>query len=416
MVARRYVAALAALWMAVGLAAAQEPSSRGTLDGQVRVAPKRTTPVGLPQDAGPHDESTIEWWYFNAFLTAGSGKRYAVVGSFFRTGIGGKKGHYLIYALADLDKKTKTAYSVLDDANRTLLQAFLPLASLQRPDDPRPMQLLALLQKRRLPAPHRLLPGNASLAREPFRIAFGPNALAQVTDDARTWKANLRGADFRLSLTLTQPSRPAMLVGGEGRTGLVRPDDMYYLSLTRMQASGTLTRGGKTETVSGDGWLDRQWGSSWVVQDNGWDWFGLQLSDGSDLIVYRIRDNQTGKILRAEATLLDKDGRQVVDTAPVFAASNHWTDPATKIRYPQAWTIRLPKTGHVLRVAPMFAAQTIPILGIGDAIWEGVVNVAGRSGNGRTVGGRGYMELVGYRVKPASKSAGKGGAKALRQD
>lgn len=395
---KRIAAAFAALLLASATPiTAQEPSPPAV--------PSRTTPVGLPQDAGPHDESAIEWWYFNAFLTGAKGKRYAVVGSFFRTGIGARKGHYLIYSLADLDTNKKTAYSTLDRANLALLRAYLPLAALRRPDDPRPMQLLALLQKGKLPPPHRTLPRTAVVLPKPFRIIFGKNSLVQASPDARTWRATLAGDDWTLKITLAQPDRPPMLVGGAGKTGLDRPDDMYYLSLTRMRAEGTLTRKGRTETVAGEGWLDRQWGTSWVVRDNGWDWFGLQLSDGSDLIAYRVRDNATGKILRAEATLLDRDGRQTVDTAPTFTATGaRWTDPQTKIAYPQAWTIVLPQLGRRLTVTPAFPSQTIPVLGIGDAIWEGVVTASGTTNAGASLAGHGYMELVGYRSAPGKKN------------
>lgn len=369
------------------------------------VMPARTTPVGLPQDAGPHDTATIEWWYFNSFLTTESGKRYAVIGSFFRTGLSAqKKGHYLLYALADLDANTKTAYSVLDTANLALLKGVLPLLAMQKPDDPRPLQLLSALQNNRLPKPHRLHPGPAKVRTKPlFAISFGKNWIAQAAPDARTWKANLSGDDFTLSLRMEQETgRPPMLVGGEGKTGLNRPDDMFYVSLTRMTSAGTLTRNGVTEKVTGIAWVDRQWGSSWVVGDNGWDWFGLQLDDGSDLIVYRITDNATGRVLRAEATLLRKDGTQIVDKAPTFAASGTWTDPVTKIAYPQTFTITMPTAGLSLTATPAFDAQTIPVIGIGDAIWEGVVNVTGTGPNGAAITGRGYRELVGYRSKPAA--------------
>jgi hypothetical protein len=247
----------------------------------------------------------IEWWYFNAFVKgAKSGKQYAIVGSFFRTGLpGGPKGHYLIYSLADLDAKTKTAYSVLDRANLDLLKGYLTLARLRDGgNEQRAAQLQTLLQKGELPKPHRVLDTSAVVSSrpgtsEPFAITMGANALRCVSADGRTWRATLQGDDFALDLTLRQPAvtRPAMRVGGAGKTGLDRPDDMFYVSLTRMTASGTLARNGNApETVTGEGWLDRQWGTSWVVQDTGWDWFGVQLNDGSDLIVYQIRDNKTG--------------------------------------------------------------------------------------------------------------------------
>ncbi|HVK04905.1 MAG TPA: lipocalin family protein [Armatimonadaceae bacterium] len=414
----RYVRAAFAVALGLGCLAAAPAGAQGGAAAAAGLPtplapppmPARTTPVGLPQDAGPHDAATIEWWYYNAFLTTESGKRYAVVASFFRTGLTKeKKGHYLIYSLADLDAKKKTAYSVLDRSNRELLKSLMPLVAQLKPEDPKPLQLLALLQKDRLPEPHRAFPGVAKVTTAPrFSIALGEeNRLEQATDDARTWKAALRGDDFALDLTLAQPDRPPMLVGDVGKTGLNRPDDMFYVSLTRMAASGTLTRGEKAEKVTGVGWLDRQWGSSWVVGDNGWDWFGVQLADGSDLIVYRIKDNATGRTLRTEATLLKPDGVQVVDRDVTFTPRGAWTDPATAIKYPAAFGVKLNTLGHALTMTPAFPDQTIPVIGIGDAIWEGVVNVTGRAKDGSAVTGRGYMELVGYRAA-ASSAAKKG--------
>lgn len=368
----------------------------------------RTTPVGLPQDAGPHDaDATIEWWYYNAFFKTESGKEYAVVCSFFRTGLpGGKKGHYLIYSLADLAAKTKKAYSVLDSTNIALLQSFLPLAASQRPNDPQPMQLLALLQQNKLPAPHLNLNAPATVAAKPlFSIGFGKdNIFEQATPNARSWRGALKGDGWNLNLSLSQKeSTPPMLVGGEGKTGLARPDDMFYISLTRMDASGDLTMNGKTERVTGIGWVDRQWGTSWVVQNNGWDWFGLHLDDGSDLIVYRVVDNDTKKILRAEATLLRPDGTQIVDKIVTITPQSGATyvDKRSGIAYPSRFDIRIKTLGIAITVTPEFPDQTIPVLGIGDAIWEGVVRVNGTNAGGTTISGRGYMELVGY-TKPVA--------------
>lgn len=377
----------------------------------------RTTPVGFPKDAGPHDNAAaIEWWYFNAFVTGESGHKWAVVGSFFRTGFpGGKKGHYLIYSLIDLDAGEKQAYSVLDQNNVALLKTFASAQALQNPSDPRPLQLLGQLKNNRLPPPHRMSGTNAVVKTAPvFSVALENNTFSQTAPDARTWQADLSGEDWTLNLTLTQePSRPPMLVGGNGKTGLKTPDDMFYVSLTHMEASGTLTQNGVVDKVQGTGWVDRQWGTSWVAQNNGWAWWGVQLSDGSDLIMYRVRDNATGKILRSEATLLRKNGTQAVEKKPVFALlpgveDARWLDEETHISFPLRWQITLPTLGLTLTTTPAFSSQTIPVLGIGDAIWEGVVKVSGTSGTdkGRStpVTGQGFMELVGY--KPTS-SGGK---------
>ncbi|MBC8104077.1 MAG: hypothetical protein H7Z41_16005 [Cytophagales bacterium] len=396
----------------------------GSVSAQPPIPPQRTpivrtTPIGFPQDAGPHDASVIEWWYFNSFFTTESGKRYSVVGSFFRSGLTPtRKGHYLIYSLTDLESKTHQAYSVMDKGSITLLKAYTSLAALQNPNDTKAMAFLAQLQKNELPKPHRVLPVAAVMTAKPlFSLAMGENRVAQVTPDGRTWKATLKGDDFTINLTLAQPTRPAMLVGGKGKTGITKPDDMYYLTLSRMETTGTLARGGGApEKITGTGWLDRQWGQSWGVNPNvGWDWFGLRLDDGSEVIAYRLRDTKTGVSLRETATLLASDGTQSVGEATIHSYGDTFTDPVSNIAYPSVFTIHLGQPHHlILNVLPVFPNQTIPTLAGGSsAIWEGVVKIVGTRRTGPDtrlyINGEGYMELVGYKpAVPAPKAAATG--------
>ncbi|GAB4451292.1 MAG: lipocalin-like domain-containing protein [Armatimonadaceae bacterium] len=361
--------------------------------------------VGFPRDAGPHDStSSIEWWYFNSFLKTENGRDLAVVGSFFRVGLPGqRKGHYLIYSLTDLKLNRQEAHSVMDRQSYLLLRSLAQLQITAKPDDPRPYELLRLLNDDSLPEPHELLTENARVvAGERFSIAMENNSLSQVSTDGREWKAILNGSDWTLELNFSQPERPAMLVGGKGMTGIKRPNDMYYLSLTRMDVQGTISDDGVVRSVKGVGWLDRQWGSPEFVQNYGWDWLGIQMEDGSDMILYRIRDLETGNILKVEGTVLTRDGDTIVDNPSAFRRTGVWTDPQTRITFPSTFDVKLPKTGYDLKVEPIFPEQTIPVFGIGDAIWEGVVQVTGTDKNGNPVSGKGYLELVGYR-KPLPK-------------
>jgi predicted secreted hydrolase len=374
----------------------------------------RTTPIGFPQDAGPHDASVIEWWYFNSFFTTASGKHYSIVGSFFRTGLTPtRKGHYLIYSLTDLDTKKRAAYSVLDKGSVALLKAYTSLAAAQNPEDKRAMAFLGQLQRNELPKPHRVLPASAKLTTKPrFALSMGENRIAQATADGRTWKATLKGDDFTVNLTLAQPTRPAMLVGGDGKTGVTNPDDMYYLTLSRMETTGTLTRSGVagvvTEKFTGTGWLDRQWGQSWGVNPNvGWDWFGLRLEDGSDILVYRLRNTRSGKTIQAEATIIDKDGKQTVDKevviAPTTDSTKTTTDPLSGVVYPTAFTLQIPSLKVNYTISADIEDQTIPVLTPGgDSIWEGIVSVYTAGVGNSTRIGKGYMELVGYKSAAAA--------------
>jgi predicted secreted hydrolase len=368
--------------------------------------PKAEKTVGFPQDAGPHDAtSSIEWWYFNSFFTTENGRKMSVVGSFFRLGLPGqKKGHYLIYSLTDRERNRSQAYSVMDKQTFQLLKSVAQVQISQDPNDLRAFALLGILQKGTLPKPHKLLKEDARVLTDgAFSLAMDNNAVAQMSEDGREWQATLNGDDWTLELNFKQSIRPPMLVGGKGMTGIKRPNEMYYLSLTRMEVTGSLTDDNVISNIKGVGWLDRQWGSPEFVQKYGWDWLGIQMEDGSEMILYRIRDINTGNILKVEGTILTKDGETIIDTPSSFRKTETWTDPKTKITFPASFDVVLPKSGYTLSISPIFNDQTIPVLGIGDAIWEGVVTVAGKDKSGNEVAGQGYMELVGYR-KPIPKS------------
>ena len=81
-----------------------------------------------------------------------------------------------------------------------------------------------------------------------------------------------------------------------GDAGLSRKADApgaasYYYSMPRLQATGQLSRDGTSVPVSGLAWLDREWGSgSLGAHQQGWDWFALDLDDGSSLMFYALRD------------------------------------------------------------------------------------------------------------------------------
>lgn len=404
---RRTTALIASLTAAVAVlshAAIAAPPAK-------KPAPKPTPAPRLPQfprDAGPHDFSNLEWWYVYSFLTTESGKKYAVVTSFFRTGLSTtKKGHYLIYSLADLDEKQHSAYSILDKTNVNLLQSALPLLMATRPNDDKLFELAAYLRRGTLPAPHQKLGVDAVVRKKPrFSISMETNTLSQESDDGRTWHTTLGGDDWQASLDLTQPTRPALLPGGGGQMRAVQNNGLYYLTLSRMDVTGTLTIDGEIENVTGSGWLDRQWGSPGFIASYGWDWFGVQMDDGSDILMFRIRNLATGKVVRVEATTLTKDGRQIVETPTLYKPSGAYKDDLTGITFPAGFDVSLPKAGYVLNLRPAFAEQTIPVVGVGEAIWEGVVNVtgtAGTSANRTPATGRGYMELFGYRARPVKK-------------
>jgi predicted secreted hydrolase len=199
--------------------------------------------------------------------------------------------------------------------------------------------------------------------------------------------------DVAIDLTLV-PQKPPVL---NGDAGLSRKSDepgnaSYYYSMTRLPTLGKVTVDGKAHSVSGSSWLDREWGTSALADDQeGWDWFAIQLDDGRDLMLYRLRRKDGSTDPASGGTLVLGDG----ETVPLHREDmelevlDHWTSPDTGIRYPARWRLRVPGQRLELVVEPLQANQEL-VLRV--HYWEGAVRVSGPRG----VSGRGYMELAGY--------------------
>jgi predicted secreted hydrolase len=197
-----------------------------------------------------------------------------------------------------------------------------------------------------------------------------------------------------------------MLVGGTGNTGIKQPSDMKYVSLTRCRVSGSITTPGQqAEGASGIGWFDHQWGNSWTAQKYGWDWWGIQLLDGTDVLVFQQRDLNTGKTFFPLATFEDEHGHVTVtkkiDFAPDMRAL--WRSRKTSIVYPLRWKLSFPELKETIWVAPDVHDQEIRVLYGGGSIWEGSCKATAMVHGGKGIKGMAYMELVGYGAPKARK-------------
>ncbi len=398
----------------------------------VATAPPPTPAKPAAFGVAAHGDVNIEWWYVNAHVTTQAGHHYALIGSFFQFGNGkspfdqaapAPRAHYLIYAVTDLDTKTQRPYSLGDSAMVAYLKQIAPFLAVQSPRDTGAQALLAALNRGTLPPPHQQFPGRASVVSRPFRLAYGTDTLTADNANNTAFTLDL-GANRRDKIHLTlQSQKPAMAVGGKGETGLKRANDMYYFSLTRCAVGGSIDTGAGAETIThGSGWFDHQWGNSWVASNNGWDWWGVQLTDGTDILFFRQRDLKTGKIFFPLATFMDNNGHQTVTKNIVFTPdkSSVWTSPRTGVLYPLAWTVAFPDHNLRLRITTKVSDQEMPILGPGSGIWEGACDVAAQRligpHNGWNplprVNGTAYMELVGYGSPAVKAQTAKRAAKA----
>jgi predicted secreted hydrolase len=330
----------------------------------------------FPRDHGPHPEFRQEWWYLTGNLRDATGARYGFELTFFRL------------AAAPVSNATAGAATPASTEERSkwhARQVYVAHFALTDVTSGR-FHSTARYARDALG-----LAGSSGL---PLRVWLSGWFLAEAAGTA-AW--TLHAADGEDALTLTlQPQLPPVLNGDEGLS--VKSDEpgaaSYYYSIPRLEARGELRHAGRSLSVSGLAWLDREWGSGPLgAAQQGWDWFGLQLADGTALMFYALRTRAGERDPHSAGTWITSDGstRALRSGDVEIRAESHWTSPRGD-RYPSRWRIRIPSLALDLDVAPAVPDQELDTT---PRYWEGSVRVAGER-SGRSVGGQGYVELVGY--------------------
>jgi predicted secreted hydrolase len=208
----------------------------------------------------------------------------------------------------------------------------------------------------------------------------------------------LRAAQEGIAIDLLlQPGKRPVLQGERGlsRKSAEPGNASYYYSLTRMPAAGTVRLDGESFAVTGLAWMDREWSTSSLGEDQvGWDWFALQLGDGSEVMLYRLRRTDGSADPSSSGTAIAPDGasRHLARADFQLQDLDFWQSPASGARYPARWRVRVPAEGLELEVTPLLADQE---LDVSFRYWEGAVGIEGTR-RGRPVRGRGYVEMTGY--------------------
>jgi predicted secreted hydrolase len=244
---------------------------------------------------------------------------------------------------------------------------------------------------------------SAAALASPFRAwletwsAAGPPAPGAAASATPMRLAAAEG-DAAIDLTLDQ-GKPPVLEGDRGlsRKGAEPGQASYYYSLTRMPARGTIRVGGDAFPVAGLAWMDREWSTSSLGREQvGWDWFALQLADGREVMLYRLRRRDGSADPASQGTLVARDGtsRPLAWSEVRLTPAGGWTSPRGGARYPDRWRLAIPAERLDLEIRPLLADQE---LDTSFRYWEGAVAVAGTSGApGPPVAGSGYVELTGY--------------------
>jgi predicted secreted hydrolase len=327
-------------------------------------------PFSFPADHGPHPGFRTEWWYYTGNVETAAGRHFGFQLTFFRTALAPPGTPAGDPGSAWSTRQLYLAHFALTD---TAGRRFHAWSRLDR-------QALDL----------------AGARAAPFRVWLGDWSAESEAPGGLPVRLRAAEDDVAIDLVLAA-EKPVVLQGDRGlsRKGSDPGNASYYYSVSRMSARGTVRAGGEPLTVTGLAWMDREWSTSALGPDLvGWDWLALQLDDGREVMVYRLRRRDGSADAHSAGSLIGADGgaRPLAAGDVTLETLDHWTSPRSRVRYPSRWRLAVPGAGLTLEIEPRLADQELIV---GTRYWEGAVRVGGTVA-GRPIAGRGYVELVGY--------------------
>ncbi len=198
--------------------------------------------------------------------------------------------------------------------------------------------------------------------------------------------------EFALSLVIDD-GRPLLLQGDRGLSAKGPDQASHYLSITRLQAQGEVRIGARRYQVEGLGWLDREWSTSVLGEAHqGWDWFGLHLADGRDLMAFQLRRDDGARDEFDAGVLRQSDGSYRALSKEDFRLEPvGWWRDERGVRWPVRWRIHLHDSDEVLTAEALVDDQ---LMRTAFRYWEGLVELRDAEGE---LAGSGYLEMTGYR-------------------
>jgi predicted secreted hydrolase len=331
----------------------------------------------FPRDHGAHEEYRTEWWYYTGQLTAKNGRPFGYELTFFRRGMP--------------REQTKTLPSQW--AVTHLYLAHFAVSDLSK--------------GRFLYAEKMSRAGLGKAGAASDRLNVWIDRWAAESPLAAPGTQTLHAADGDLGIQLTvSPEKPLVVhgTGGISRKGSVAAS--HYYSFTRLATTGTLSVGGERFDVTGNSWMDHEFGSAELGKDLvGWDWFCLQLDDQRELMLYHLRRTDGSADPASSGTLIDRDGHGHHLTVSEFTLEpiSYWTSQTSHARYPQRWRLTIPSQQLSFELVPLMADQELSTTRSTQVTyWEGAIEATG-SIQGRAARAQGYMELTGYAERIPNK-------------
>jgi predicted secreted hydrolase len=326
---------------------AQGFAGLGTTNGGF-ANPSRQTILQFPADHGPHPDFRIEWWYVTANMTGPDGTAYGLQWTLFRSALAPREGE-----------------------GWRSPELWMGHAAVTTPTQHFVTERLA-----------RGGIGQAGVKAAPFAAWIDDWSMDGA--DLNNLRMKASGPDFAYDVGLTA-SGPLVLQGNQGYSvKSASGQASHYYSQPFFKLSGTLTLPGGKIAVTGNAWLDREWSSQPLAEDQtGWDWFSLSFDTGDKLMVFVLRGNTS----YTAATWIAANGTASPLADGAFQAMPLEVYEVAGRKLPVEWHVKVP--GHNVDVT-VTALNKNAWMETSVPYWEGPVAIYGSHS------GVGYLEMTGY--------------------
>ena len=334
--------------------------------------------LSFPADHSPHPDYRTEWWYYTGNVTDGDNRRFGFQLTFFRSGLQppDKREQWPDPASAWRTDQIYLAHAAISDISGG--------RHLQAERMARPVLSLAGADQVGRTVTIHVHGWQAVIAPESHRLQAGTDA-------------------FALSLELT-PDKPPVMHGDSGysRKGESTEQASCYYSFTRLQANGILTVDGNRHGVQGSAWMDHEFSTAPLQPGiTGWDWFSLQLSDQTEVMIFLLRQPDGTLNPASSGTVVMPSGqtRHLPYGDVRIEPLSFWTSPQSGARYPVKWKVAIATLQLALTVTSNLDDQEMRTPESTNVVyWEGSVYATGTRDE-KAIDGVGYVELTGY-AKP----------------
>ncbi|WP_248723473.1 lipocalin-like domain-containing protein [Seonamhaeicola sp. ML3] len=322
--------------------------------------------VSFPVDEGRHSAETTEWWYVSGHITTDTNKKYSFMLTYF----------FRPTSISIFNFDGFRILNVTDESDGTFYQDTKALN-------------YATLSETELNIVASLFPTGTEYWRN--KEDSGGQILPFE------YEISASSTDISMDFNLETVKRP-LIVGGDGLFDQGDSSYTYYYSQTENTVTGSLRVGSVTENVTGEAWIDRQYGSFNPFTGEDYEWFSIKLDNGTDINLWNIFNSsrsipENSKFRILSAYVDESESSQYTISDFEIERLEYFFTPDNLRCYSKKWRLTSSSKNIDLIITINHENSEVDISELSFKFFEGATTITGTI-NSTPVTGVGFTELL----------------------